>query len=184
MRPNQDPECGSSKERTRGPGSWPRPRINIVGVGEDEDGVFHNSIRWRYGNETICVTVPRLDVAGAGLLDLAARGAPVTQANRLLVQEFLARQEQANLHLIPRIRVYTRFGWSKDQHAFVLGHSVIGDVEGIVNVDADKRFLAGLAPHGDGHGAFIGSSARRSLRVPRWRRRPGQLGTQPRSFAS
>ena len=123
--------------------------INVYEVGTDEDGVQHVGVKWRYGQDTQSVLVPRLHIAGPDLLQLAARGAPVTLANRGRLQDFLARQEQVNLDRIPRIRVFNRFGWSKDLHHFALGRFVVGEGGGRAIAEADEQFLDALRPSGD-----------------------------------
>lgn len=85
---------------------------------------------------------------------LLQRRGPIPLQIGTYIQEFLIRQEQANLESIRRTDVFTRFGWSRDLRHYVLGRYLVGGGGGRAIVDADERFLDAMHPRGN-LGAYL-----------------------------
>jgi putative DNA primase/helicase len=103
--------------------------INVIEEGKDETGTSYVTVRWEHNGKLVEQTVPRVLVAGPGLLELASTGAPVTQANRGGLQTFLQAQEQDAYvqQCLKQVRVFSRSGWSRDFKTFVVGDRPIGE---------------------------------------------------------
>jgi hypothetical protein len=122
--------------------------INIKETGAAEDGTYFVTLRYIYQGKEHALTVPREHVFGGDITKLSARGLTVNRASAPQVQIFLERQEQTHADSIPRIKVFTRPGWSADLRCFVLGRQVIGG-EGRAVIDAEESFLDAFRPSGD-----------------------------------
>lgn len=113
--------------------------INVMEVGVDEHDLCYLGLKWKYGNDTMVAHVPREEVFGPDIMKLAAKGAPVTQANKNDLQTFLQRQEQ-EVATGSKTRIFTQFGWMPNLDGFVLGPHVVG-VDGRSIASADASFL-------------------------------------------
>ena len=86
------------------------------------------------GGALVCRTVPRAEVAtAAGLVGLAAYGAPMHAENARHFAAFLADLEDVNAAALPRRAVVSGMGWASTvagERAFVLGRDVLG-AEGV-----------------------------------------------------
>ncbi len=125
-----------------------RAPMNVIDIGTDEHDHHYATVRFAHGAQQIERVIPRAHMAGPELLSLATFAAPITAANRAVMQQFLAAQEQASLDEMPRVPIFTQCGWSKDLSSFVLGRHVIGK-QGRSRVESDDNFLDALQPGGD-----------------------------------
>ncbi|MDX2024295.1 MAG: DUF927 domain-containing protein [Deltaproteobacteria bacterium] len=100
--------------------------INIVAIGIAEDQTVYSAVRFKHRDREVVRRVPRLQLSSPEIIELAAHGAPVQQANRPVVQMFLQRQEQFHKHRIPEVQVFTKPGWTRDLGSYVFGRKVIG----------------------------------------------------------
>jgi hypothetical protein len=105
------------------------------------------------GGELVCRTVRRAEVAtAAGLVGLAAYGAPMHADNARHFASFIADLEDANGALLPCRAVVAGMGWAstmEGERAFVLGRDVLGaqGVE-IRPAEGTEPFLLGWACRG------------------------------------
>ncbi len=133
-------------------GSFPKritsAPINVTAVGTAEDGTLFCTLRFSYLGRNIELTVPRGLISGPQIVELAAKGAPINQANYQQVETFIQRQEQTHQDRIGRGRVFTRPGWSTNFETYTFGHNVIGG-DGRALLAADDRFLDSLQSAGD-----------------------------------
>ncbi|WP_338867957.1 bifunctional DNA primase/polymerase [Myxococcus stipitatus] len=121
--------------------------INITETGEDEHRTCYVTVQWMYGGDVRTETMPRAKVSGGEILELSARGAPLTSSNSKKVQDFLQAQEQHNHARLPRVRIFTQSGWSQDMRSFVVGRQVIGE-PGRVIMPGEAAFLDALKSRG------------------------------------